>query len=281
MTEKSFITIGIPFCNTEMSNREKNSVRLIWTFERMLSVNFEYVYVNNTKKSDTQRYIDNSKRVDPGQSRMPINFNWLWLVQDLKLYRIFGKTWNGVCEFLLHFTFSTTIAIDTMYRIFWVQMEVILLVIGSLKLCTTSQSVDDVDISFVPRILTHQAQKLKHEQNAHRHCRSEYINFSSHLPLNWWWCVMVSAMNDRFFECRSCSLFCCCCLNSQWIFIHSTNGRFEVTWHRCMKRKKNECFVNPCQKQLKAKIGCSSWIISLYCEWRSTLMQHHTRPLLK
>lgn len=104
---KSFETIGIPFCNSSNGNSaigattKKKHDRLNWTYERMccLCVSVQHIH---TKKNATQRFIDNnSKRVDPGQSRMPINFNWLWLVQDLKLYWNFRQNMKWCADFCI------------------------------------------------------------------------------------------------------------------------------------------------------------------------------------
>lgn len=60
-------------------------------------------HVNSTECTASNTVNRNSEKVVPGQSRMPINFNWLWLQQDFKLYTIFVSSIDsgrktGVCK---------------------------------------------------------------------------------------------------------------------------------------------------------------------------------------
>lgn len=119
-------------------------------------------------------------------------------------------------------------------NIFRLQMEVILLVMGSLKLCTTSQSF----------------WWCKHPKNGTAMCQS--IHFSTHLPLNWWIWRVNGCCNE--WQILSSAFFSAVAFNFA-MNIHSLSG-LEVA------ALKNVRFV-PIPKQVKAKIGCSSWIISL------------------
>lgn len=73
----------------QILNKKKlwKSLGIYWAYKTVSTKTRLHAYEYNQKRVSC---IDsNSKRVDPGQSRMPINFNWLWLEQDFKLYGIF------------------------------------------------------------------------------------------------------------------------------------------------------------------------------------------------
>lgn len=89
--------------NSKKIHTLKLNIRLKMLYACVHFVHVSYGRGKRERNTSEWTSDNNSKRVDPGQSRMPINFNWLWLVQDLKLYWIYATpNMKCRCEFALH-----------------------------------------------------------------------------------------------------------------------------------------------------------------------------------